>query len=281
VITVVTGAALQLTHAIDLQERVAEQVGWNLWVRFIDFGFRNLAGALVLVVLFSRMFGFLGTSKGFRDYGRHLRLNAGPSPRLTRQSAAASGLILVALLIALAGWLDVLRLDPDFWIRESRWFILILALVPGVWEELAFRGLMLSNLEQRYPRWVAIVASAVLFGLMHFTNLMLREPAQVLFEVIMATSVGVAWGYLTVKTGSVVPAMFMHYLMNVLIELILAPELSETASAVVFGSVTIAYPILTILATWWLARRAMPQGLPDQAEGVRAELVEIAGRRMS
>ena len=161
----------------------------------------------------------------------------------------------MALVIGLGSALGALKLGPDFWAEDSRWFMLILALVPGIWEELAFRGLMLTNLQLRYQPWTAILVTATMFGLMHFTNLILREPSQVVFEVVMATTVGIAWGYLVVKTGSVIPAMTLHYFVNVLIELTVEPDLGETASAALFGSITIAYPLLTVIAVRWLARQ--------------------------
>jgi membrane protease YdiL (CAAX protease family) len=255
-VTVLTALGLQLTHMIGFQERVAELVGWTLRVRFLDFAFRNVLGALVVIAVLPYLFGHLRRRQWFRPYRRYIGLVSGPTPRLTAAAAATSVLTLTVMLVGLAGALDVLRVDFDFWLEDSRWFIVILSLVPGIWEELAFRGLMLSNLQQRYHRWVAVVVTAFLFGLMHFTNLLLREPGDVLFEVTMATAVGIAWGYMTVKTGSVLPAMASHYLINVLIGLTLDPVLSETASAVIFGSVTIAYPVVTIVTMWWLAQRS-------------------------
>ena len=74
-------------------------------------------------------------------------------------------------------------------------------------------------------------------------------------EMILAAVVSVGWGYAVVKTGSVAPAMVSHYCMNVFIELLLAPELSDSAGAAIFGSLIIAYPILTVIAVWLLGRR--------------------------
>ena len=71
--------------------------------------------------------------------------------------------------------------------------------------------------------------------------------------VSQATAVSVASGYAVIKTGSLIPAIVSHYCINVLIWLLPA-DLSEAASAGVFGGLTIAYPILTIIAVWWLCR---------------------------
>ncbi len=254
VITVLTGLGLQLTHVIDFDERMADVVGWTLLVQILDFGFRTFFGVLVVLVILPFLFGHVRNRPWLLRYLRYLRLTAGPNPRLTVIATAASAMILVALVIGLGTVTGALELGPNFWGEDSRWFILILALVPGLWEELAFRGLMLTNLQVRYRPWMAVVLTGGFFGLMHFSNLIIREPQQVAFEVMMATSVGIAWGYVVVKTGSVVPAMALHYFINVLIGLTVNPDLDESAGAAVFGSVTIVYPVLSVMAVWWLAR---------------------------
>ncbi|MDJ0665597.1 MAG: CPBP family intramembrane metalloprotease [Acidimicrobiia bacterium] len=272
VIAALTGVALQLTHMVDFQERIAELVGWNVSVRFIDFGFRMVLGATALLVLLPWLFGYVRSRPWLRSYLRRLRLTSGPTPSFTLWASAASVIILAALIGGLAARLDVLRGDFEFVLEDSRWFILILALVPGLWEELAFRGLMLSNLQQRFHRWVAVAISSLFFGLFHISNLLLRDFDQVIMEMILAAAVSVGWGYAVVKTGSVMPAIASHYCINVFIELLLEPELSDSAGAVIFGSLTIVYPILMILVVWLIGRRrgavAPPSGWrPDRVVG--------------
>lgn len=255
VITALTGVALQLTHVIDFQERAAALVGWNLSVRFADFGFRMALGAAVVLGLVPWLFGYMRSRPWFAGYLHRIRLTSGPAQRYTLWASAASVIIMAALIGGLAARFDVLRGDLEFALDDSRWFVVILALVPGLWEELAFRGLMLTNLQQRYHRWIAIVTSSLFFGLFHISNVLLRNLDQVIMEMILAAAVSIGWGYAVVKTGSVLPAMVSHYCINVFIELLLAPELNEPASAAIFGSLTIAYPILTVIAVWLLGRR--------------------------
>lgn len=261
VIAGLTGVALQLTHMIDFQQRVAELVGWNVSVRFVDFAFRMVLGSAVLLGLLPWLHGYLRPRPWFGDYLHRLRLRRGPIPRFTLWASAISVAIMAALIGGLAAGFDVLRGDLDFVLENSRWFVFLLALVPGLWEEMAFRGLMLFNLQQRYHRWIAIVISSLFFGLFHISNLLLRDIDQVIMEMIMAAAVSVGWGYTVVKTGSVLPAIASHYFLNVLIELLLAPELNESAGAAIFGSLAIVYPTLTVIAVWLLGRRhrAVPQ----------------------
>jgi membrane protease YdiL (CAAX protease family) len=272
VIATLTGVALQLTHMIDFQERVAALVGWNVAVRFVDFGFRMVLGAAVVLGLLPWLTGYVRSRPWFGGYLRRLRLTSGPAPRFTLWASAASVVIMAALIVGLTSRFDVLRGDLDFVLEDSRWFVVILALVPGLWEELAFRGLMLTNLQQRYRQWIAIVISSALFGLFHISNLLLRDLDQVVMEMIMAAAISIGWGYAVVKTGSVVPAMVSHYCINVAIELLLAPELSDAAGAAIFGSLTIAYPILTVIAVWLLGRwhRPAPAASEPRARKVEA-----------
>jgi membrane protease YdiL (CAAX protease family) len=276
VIAALTGVALQLTHMIDFQERVAALVGWNLSVRFVDFGFRMALGAVVVLGLLPWLFGYTRSRPWFGGYLRRLCLTSGPAPRFTLGASMASVVIMAALIGGLAAGFDVLRLDLDFVLEDSRWFVVVLALVPALWEELAFRGLMLSNLRHRHHRWIAIVTTALFFGLFHISNLLLRDFDEVIMEVIMAAAVSIGWGYAVVKTGSVVPAMVSHYCMNVFIELLLAPELSDSAGAAIFGSLTIAYPILTVIAVWLLGRRH--RAAPPASE-LRPRETEISSAR--
>ena len=259
VIAVLTGVALQLTHMIDFQERIAGVVGWNVSVRFIDFAFRTVLGALTVLALLPWLFGHVGRRPWFPNYLRYLRLGVGPSAGFTFAGSLVSASVLLVVIAGLSAANGALRGEPDFVLDESRWFVLILALVPALWEELAFRGLMLSNLRRRFRPWTAILTSALLFGLFHISNLLLREPEEVFPEMVLATGIAVGWGYLVVKTGSVLPAMVSHYLINVFIELLVDPDLSESASAAIFGSLIIVYPLLTIIATWAIDRRRVMQ----------------------
>jgi len=92
--------------------------------------------------------------------------------------------------------------------------ILVCTLVPFT-EELTFRGLG-YHLLRPWGAWFAVVATGVLFGLSH--GLLVSLP------VLMIFACGVGW--LRMKTGSVVPGMFVHGTFN-LIALIAAVTLQR------------------------------------------------------
>src|SRR5262249_45655802 len=94
-------------------------------------------------------------------------------------------------------------------------YILVLALMPAVLEEVAFRGFILTGLRQRMRPWSAILLSSLLLALYHMN----------VFQVLPAFALGVALGLLAVWSGSVVPGMLFHFLYNmVLITVPLLPR---------------------------------------------------------
>ena len=79
------------------------------------------------------------------------------------------------------------------------------ALLPAVFEELFFRGVMLSELT-KYGKSFAICASAVFFALSH------GSAEQMMYSFVY----GLIFGYAVVKTGSLMLGMIMHFVNNAL-----------------------------------------------------------------
>jgi len=82
--------------------------------------------------------------------------------------------------------------------------LLVLAVVPAICEELAFRGFILSGLRHLGTKWRAIVIASVFFGLTH----------GMLQQSIMAVVFGIVIGYLAVQTGSLLPCIAFHMVHN-------------------------------------------------------------------
>lgn len=82
--------------------------------------------------------------------------------------------------------------------------LLVLAVLPAVFEELAFRGFILSGLRHLGHTRRAIILSSVLFGVTH----------AIFQQSIIATFVGVVIGYIAVQTGSIWPGMLFHLVHN-------------------------------------------------------------------
>jgi sodium transport system permease protein len=94
---------------------------------------------------------------------------------------------------------SVLELAPYAWLPLA-----LLAVLPALCEEVAFRGFILSGLRHLGHKWWAIVLSAVFFGVAH----------GILQQSILATLLGVVLGYLAVQSGSLFPCIIFHMTHN-------------------------------------------------------------------
>jgi membrane protease YdiL (CAAX protease family) len=102
------------------------------------------------------------------------------------------------------------RQSADFYlalvIKPLEWpDLLWLGLLPGMSEELLFRGVMLSDLGMDTT---ALVISSLCFGILHFSG-----PQQWSY-VIWATLVGLALGYSALATGNLLVPIVAHILTN-------------------------------------------------------------------
>lgn len=89
---------------------------------------------------------------------------------------------------------------------------------PSIFEEAVFRGIVLTVFLNRYSERKAIIFSALGFGLIHLLNLASgRELVWVLGQVVWAFILGLFYGYIFVKTRSLLPPMIVHYLGNAFI----------------------------------------------------------------
>jgi sodium transport system permease protein len=97
------------------------------------------------------------------------------------------------------------------------WTLLVLvALLPAICEELAFRGFILSGLSRMRNKWLAILVSSLFFGIAH----------QLLQQSITAFAVGMLIGFLAIQTKSIFTCMLYHLIHNSL-PLLVAHTLGE------------------------------------------------------
>ena len=90
-------------------------------------------------------------------------------------------------------------------VSESPWWmiVLLMALLPAVCEELAFRGFVFGGLV-RQGTLRAIVLSAFMFGISH----------GVLQQSIPAFVIGLLIGWVSLRTGSILPCLLIHLTNN-------------------------------------------------------------------
>ncbi|MFO0868017.1 MAG: ABC transporter permease subunit/CPBP intramembrane protease [Pirellulales bacterium] len=110
---------------------------------------------------------------------------------------------------------ELQKLDGLFASAPSLWSIVgVLAFIPAICEELAFRGFILSGLRSRGSDWTAILISSAFFGAVH----------AILQQSLAAFVLGLVIGYVAVQTKSIWPCMLFHFTHNAL-QLIMALSL--------------------------------------------------------
>lgn len=151
----------------------------------------------------------------------------------------------MGLLSFLPNWLE-----QDFDLMRDNWGgILYICLLGPVMEELVFRGAITRELLRRYRPGVAIVVSALFFGLIHF------NPAQ----TVNAIPLGVLLAWLYWRTRSLVPGIVYHVLHNSLSTWLAlrypdVDSLRELWGADVHTAVLCGSVVVTLLALWRLSR---------------------------
>jgi sodium transport system permease protein len=147
----------------------------------------------------------------------------------------------------------------DFWP-----LVLVIALVPAICEELAFRGFILSGFRHLGHKWRAVIYSALLFGLTH----------GILQQSLIACLLGLVLGFLALQSGSILPGMVFHVVHNGLavangrVTPAMIPNwplLRKLVAPADGGGCTFEWPLLVIaslgavLLLGWLARLNCPQ----------------------
>ena len=93
-----------------------------------------------------------------------------------------------------SGWIDVALL------------MTAVAIVTPIAEELMFRGYILDSIRRIHGDWPAIIGSAILFGLVHINP----------FLVGQAFIGAVIYGWIRIRTGSLLPSIACHMMWNIM-----------------------------------------------------------------
>jgi len=128
---------------------------------------------------------------------------------------SAVGLSLV--LTEIAGWIPIPELIEDIFHELMSGnpvakFIAIVVLAP-VAEEMLFRGLIFREFARRYSTRHAIWGSAALFALFHLNP----------WQAIVAFPIGVLAAWLVLRTGSIIPGIVLHAVLNFTSVFLLVP----------------------------------------------------------
>lgn len=121
----------------------------------------------------------------------------------------------------------------DTFIAMSRnpFGILSIALLAPILEELLFRGAIQGQLQRDGMRpWTAILISSLIFGVVHM------NPAQIPFAFLL----GMMFGWLYYRTGSLLPGVVGHVLNNSI----------ATVNMLLYGNATIEEQMQNPTAMW-------------------------------
>ena len=221
VLTLLYGLIAYLPEILDLENVLfAGNLSPFASIFFVFVSRFTLSGILWILLLPIALYYMKGTSS--RDFVYSIRLHT---------NKMASRNILLGIIVSFSFFICVvftaillgvytsnfsLLVSPDYE-NGLGWFIFIFALIPGIWEEIAFRGIILTFLLSKYSVRKALIFDGLLFALFHIFNYLIlgQDLLSVLLQSIAAIFVGVTLAYLTIKTGSILPAIIIHYSIDV------------------------------------------------------------------
>jgi sodium transport system permease protein len=248
---------------------------------FRDFAVIAVVTQLVAIVTPMALMTIMLT----RSPSRTLLVGAGSWQWSLLLSVPAAALLAVALHpVALALQSVVVRLYPineQFAVTMAKllegasvWqLILLIAVIPAVCEELAFRGFILSGFRHLGHKWRAIIYSALFFGITHF---MLQQS-------LIACVLGVVLGFIAVQSRNIVPCMVFHMVHNTMLLVALPwvlrlvarrPALerivgssSELTAGNYHWPVVAAGAVVSLLVLWWFHRLPCEKSDEEKLQG--------------
>jgi sodium transport system permease protein len=161
------------------------------------------------------------------------------------------------------------RMQEMFRRADFLTLVLVIAILPAVCEELAFRGFILSGFRHVGHKWRAILFTAIFFGLTH----------GVVQQSLLACLLGTVLGFLAVQSGSILPGIVFHVVHNSLAllnsrvtpEMVPEPPALRTLVTPLDGGgclfawpVTLAGVLAATVLVLWFARLRAPQS-PEEA----------------
>ena len=139
-------------------------------------------------------------------------------PRWSDAGYGIGGAIVMVLATAATGAAQdaIFHLKPDEvqvqWLRAARGpligiFVVLACAAAPFFEELTFRGFVFNALRRYTPVWVAVVVSAIIFGLSHW------QPGNA-GAIAPLCAGGIVLALVYVRTGSLVASMLTHAAFN-------------------------------------------------------------------
>ncbi|TFG18126.1 MAG: CPBP family intramembrane metalloprotease, partial [Promethearchaeota archaeon] len=179
---------------------------------FYNFGFMMLLWLLVVPKS-------LRLPNGKEKFNKYLKSIKLITPKMKRSKYLINILLALACVAIYCGslWIFAILLgdfvlDPSIIFGPPRstsfgfiygWFFFIVMLIPGIWEEWAFRGVIIPLNSKKYSKLTVLIISSISFGLFHLVNIIFGQYwVSTVFQVIYAGALGFLFGYIFIKTNS-------------------------------------------------------------------------------
>lgn len=135
--------------------------------------------------------------------------------------------------------------------------VVVLMLCVGFLEELIFRGFLYQGIREQRGVNRAIVISGVTFGIGHIVNLARGYTGeQQLLQIVVAVAIGLVLALLVALTGSIMPGVVFHILINISGDLTTMDLQQELY-------VSMGVLVICVLYGLWLVRQLRRQGPAD------------------
>ena len=129
---------------------------------------------------------------------------------------------------------------------------ILISLLVAINEETLFRGLMLRGLMKSLRPMTAVVLSSLAFGGLHFLNMEAGgAPEFVAAQMVSAAGFGCVASAITLRSGSILPALLFHFLMDA-VGLAALGGFEEALQAAEYAvSMAISGAILMVWGLFW------------------------------
>ncbi|TFG06559.1 MAG: CPBP family intramembrane metalloprotease [Promethearchaeota archaeon] len=218
-----------------------------MWLQFsLTFGFL----AILLLYLVPYGLNLPNGVESLSDYSEAIQLKNGSSVRNNIFLSIIVVFIFVSFEI-LAG-LVLLEISFNFvsLFTEPRpdnlgIFSWIYYLRPGIWEEIAFRGIILTMLLKKYSKRTAIIIDGILFGFTHLFNFLFgADLIATLIQVVYATILGFFLAFMYIKTESIVSCILTHYLIDVFGQIFIISSMNIIMLLIVLVGFVVCIPVI-------------------------------------
>jgi len=152
------------------------------------------------------------------------------------------GAILIIIIIAimsLSGLLNFIGVNFNHITYSQFWAGLLVFVGVGFFEELLSRGFIMTTLKTTRNKWVIVILSSFIFGVLHIANLSTTP-----FALINITLIGILIAYLFIKTGRLWAPIGVHFAWNFV--------QGNIFGSLVSGVDTISIMQLEIIGAEWL-----------------------------